>query len=56
MAAVRAGFVSTLHLLSADQVTAGLNAFAAAHPDPDELVSYRLAFRRVSAIAPSLPS
>ncbi len=56
MAAVRAGFVSTLHLLPAEQIAAGLDAFAAAHPDPDEPVSYRLAFRRVSAIRPSLPS
>lgn len=56
MAAVRAGFVSTLHLLSAAEIAAGLDAFAAAHPDADEPVSYRLAFRRVSAIRPSLPS
>jgi SAM-dependent methyltransferase len=56
VAAVRAGFVSTLHLLEPAEVEAGLAAFAAAHPDPDEPVVYSLGFRRVSATRPSLPS
>ncbi|MBI5157550.1 MAG: class I SAM-dependent methyltransferase [Acidimicrobiia bacterium] len=54
--AVRAGFVSTLHLVAADEIEAGLAAFAAAHPDPTEPVAYTIAFRRVSATRPSLPS
>ena len=54
--AVRTGFVSTLHLVEADEIDAGLAAFAAAHPDPAEPVDYTIAFRRVSATRPSLPS
>jgi hypothetical protein len=54
--AVRAGFVSTLHLLGAAEIETGLASFRAAHPDPAEVVSYRLAFRRVSATKPGLPS
>jgi len=56
MEAVRAGFVSTLHLLDPAEVEAGLAAFVAAHPDADEPVVYSLGFRRVSATRPSLPS
>lgn len=56
MAAVRAGFVSTLHLIGEDEIAAGLAAFAAAHPDPEERVHYDIRFRRVSAMRPSLPS
>ncbi len=54
--AVRAGFVSTLHLVDAAEIAAGLAAFEAAHPDPAEPVAYTIAFRRVSATRPSLPS
>lgn len=54
--AVNAGFVSTLHLIAGDEITAGLAAFEAAHPDPAEPVSYTIAFHRVSAMRPSLPS
>lgn len=56
VAAVRAGFVSTLHLLDPCEVEAGLSAFTAAHPDPEEPIGYDLAFCRVSATRPSLPS
>jgi SAM-dependent methyltransferase len=56
VAAVRAGFVSTLHLLDPAEIESGLAAFAAAHPDPDAPVVYSLGFRRVSATRPSLPS
>lgn len=56
MAAVDAGFVSTLHLLDPSEVARGLTAFRVAHPDPDEVVEYEIAYRRVSSIRPSLPS
>ena len=35
VAAVGAGFVSTLHLLDPSEVASGVAAFTAAHPDPD---------------------
>lgn len=41
-AAVRAGFVSTLQLLDPAELEAGLAAFALAHPDPEETISYEL--------------
>ena len=40
--AVRAGFVSTLQLVGERELDAGLAAFAAAHPDPEECVTYEL--------------
>ena len=43
-AAAEARFVSTLQLLSDDEFAAGLAAFDAAYPDPDERVEYRLTF------------
>ncbi len=55
IAAVDAGFVSTLHLLDPAEVARGLAAFRVAHPDPDEVVDYEIAYARVSAIRPSLP-
>lgn len=55
VAAVEAGFVSTLHLLDADEMSAGLAAFADAHPDPAEEIDYELRFRAVQATRPSLP-
>lgn len=54
-AAVRAGFVSTLHLVDQHEIESGLAAFTRAHPDPEETVTYRLAFRRVSAMRSGLP-
>ncbi|HAX80943.1 MAG TPA: hypothetical protein DCY40_00040 [Actinobacteria bacterium] len=56
VAAVRAGFVSTLHLLDPAEIEAGLAAFTVAHPDAAAPVRYSLGFRRVSAMRPSLPS
>lgn len=53
--AVRAGFVSTLHLVPPEEITAGLAAFEAVHPDPRESLEYTIAFSRVSATRPSLP-
>lgn len=54
--AVRAGFVSTLHLVPPEEIAAGLAVFEAVHPDPGETLEYTIAFSRVSAIRPSLPS
>ena len=56
VAAVGAGFVSTLHLLDPSEVASGVATFTAAHPDPDEVVDYDIAYRRVSSTRPSLPS
>jgi ubiquinone/menaquinone biosynthesis C-methylase UbiE len=53
--AVRAGFVSTLQLVSATELERGLNDFRAAHPDPDEPVAYRLGFDRICAVRRPLP-
>jgi len=53
-AAVRAGFVSTLHLLDPAEVDAGLERFRAAHPDPDEEIRYDLRLAAVWGRAPSL--
>jgi SAM-dependent methyltransferase len=46
---VSARFVSTLQLISEDELTAGLVAFDAAHPDPDELLQYELRFDWIRA-------
>jgi ubiquinone/menaquinone biosynthesis C-methylase UbiE len=56
IAAVRAGYVSTLHLLDATEIEAGLARFEAAHPDPDEVVRYRLEFTGVSSVRSSVES
>lgn len=40
--AVRAGYVSTLHLLSRDEIEEGLAAFVAANPDPTAEIGYDL--------------
>ena len=45
--AVEGKFVSTLQMLDPNELRAGLTAFSAAHPDDDELLNYRLAWRRV---------
>lgn len=54
--AVRAGFVSTLHLIDPEEIEAGLAAFATAHPDPVETIRYTLQFSRVSGRRPALPA
>ena len=45
--AVRAGFVSTLQLLDAAELEAGLARFHQDHPDPEEVLHYRLWYRGV---------
>jgi SAM-dependent methyltransferase len=46
-AAVRAGFVSTLQLLDPVELEGGLARFNEEHPDPDEVLHYRLWYRGV---------
>lgn len=41
-AAVEAGFVSTLQLLTPDELATGLDAFRSAHPDPSAMVEYSM--------------
>jgi ubiquinone/menaquinone biosynthesis C-methylase UbiE len=48
-AAVRAGFVSTLQLVSPQELAAGLARFAEEHPDPDGEIHYEQRYARVSA-------
>lgn len=55
-AAVEDGFVSTLHLLDDDEIAAGLERFRAAHPDPDETITYALEFIAVWSRRPSVES
>jgi len=43
-AAVEAGFISTLQLLEPSELSQGLASFRRAHPDPDEMLSYRLRY------------
>ena len=50
--AVEGRFVSTLQMLDADELRAGLAAFSAAHPDDDERLNYRLEWRRVMGRMP----
>ncbi len=52
-AAVRAGFVSTLQLLEPAELEAGLARFRQEHPDPDEVVHYRLWYRGVMGRKPA---
>jgi len=47
--AVEARFVSTLQLVPEDEFRRGLAAYDEAHPDPEELVAYRLTFDWVRA-------
>lgn len=54
VAAVRGGFVSTLQLLSADELEEGLSAFLEAHPDFDAHFRYELLYDRVAALRPPL--
>lgn len=52
--AVEAGFVSTLQMLPPGELESGLRRFVAAHPDPDEMLSYELRYESVSGFGPSL--
>jgi ubiquinone/menaquinone biosynthesis C-methylase UbiE len=52
VAAVRAGFVSTLQLLEPGELEAGLARFRQEHPDPEEILHYRLWWRGVSGRRP----
>lgn len=52
--AVRGGFVSTLQLLSTDELQTGLEAFTRTHPDPDAHFRYELLYDRVAARRPPL--
>ncbi|HLA66363.1 MAG TPA: class I SAM-dependent methyltransferase [Acidimicrobiia bacterium] len=54
--AVRSGFVSTLQLISPEELEEGLARFHEAHPNPSEEISYSLAYRSVSGFRPSLVS
>ncbi len=45
--AVEGRFVSTLQMIDPDELSAGIAAFSAAHPNDDELLHYRLRWRRV---------
>lgn len=51
-AAVRAGFVSTLQMLDPAELEAGLARFHEEHPDPGEVLQYRLWYRGVSGRRP----
>jgi len=51
-AAVRAGFISTLQLLHPAEVEEGLAGFHQEHPDPDEVLHYRLWYRGVQGRKP----
>ncbi|MBN2112687.1 MAG: class I SAM-dependent methyltransferase [Acidimicrobiia bacterium] len=46
-AAVRAGFVSTLQLLDPEELESGLARFHEEHPDPEEVLHYRLWYRGI---------
>jgi hypothetical protein len=48
-AAVEAGFVSTLQMIPAEELAAGLERFDATHPDPAEVIGYDLRFSWVRA-------
>ncbi|HUG74853.1 MAG TPA: methyltransferase domain-containing protein [Acidimicrobiia bacterium] len=56
MSAVRAGFVSTLHLVPAEEIEAGLVAFGSQHPDPSESIEYDLPYVGLHAEGPGLVS
>lgn len=45
--AVRAGFVSTLQLLDPAELESGLARFRREHPDPEEVLHYRLWYRGI---------
>jgi hypothetical protein len=50
--AVRAGFVSTLHLVGRDEIERGLARFRRAHPDPAMEIAYALDYRSVYGASP----
>ena len=52
-AAVEAGFVSTLQLLTPEELASGLARLAAEHPDPDDVLRYRLWYRGISGRKPA---
>ncbi len=52
IAAVRAGFVSTLQLLDDDEIESGLARMVAATPDLDADVEYLMIWDRISARFP----
>ncbi len=54
--AVEAGYVSTLHLLSDEEVASGLERFRAAHSDLSEVITYQLRYAGVSLQRPPLRS
>ena len=54
--AVRDGFVSTLHLLTDEEIEEGLERFETAHPEPDATISYDLLFTGVWSARPSVES
>lgn len=49
LAAAEAGFVSTLQLIDADELKAGLAGFRLAYPDPTTEVPYELRLDRITA-------
>ena len=53
VAAVEAGYVSTLHLVSPQEIEEGLARFRREHPGRSEMVTYQLGFAAVSARRPS---
>lgn len=52
LAAVRAGFVSTLQLIDERELRSGIAGFQAAHPDPDATVQYEMLWDRIVAERP----
>lgn len=50
LAAAEAGFVSTLQLIDADELEAGLARFRLAYPDPTTEILYELRFDRIVAV------
>lgn len=50
LAAAEAGFVSTLQLIDADELQAGLTDFRRAYPDPTTEIPYELRFDRIVAV------
>lgn len=49
--AVEGGFVSTLQLLTPEELAEGIDRFRTAHPDPGEVLRYRLRYVAVRGIA-----
>ena len=49
VAAVKAGYISTLQLLSGAELSSGIAALEAAYPDPAGIVEYELRYDRITA-------